>query len=65
MQSKNPNRFFGLNPVGVPNNGRKETEWSHDLPKTWREAVAAAPANAPAEDAIVDAEEQSGDADDA
>jgi len=43
MQSKNPNRFFGLNPVGVPNNGRKDVEWNHDLPKTWRDAVTEAP----------------------
>lgn len=65
MQSKNPNRFFGLNPVGVPNNGRKDVEWNHDLPKTWRDAVAEAPTNAAATEVIVEAEEASGDADDA
>jgi hypothetical protein len=66
MQSKHPNRFFGLNPVGVPGNGRKDAEWNHDLPKTWRDAVEAAPSpTAATVEEIVDAEEMSGDADDA
>lgn len=43
MQSTHPNRFFGLNPVSVPSNGPKEGEWNHDLPATWRDAVAAPP----------------------
>lgn len=66
MQSKHPNRFFGLNPVAVPNNGRKETEWNHDLQKTWRDAVGGTPAtNAAATEVIDEAEEQAGDSDDA
>ena len=43
MQSTHPNRFFGLNPVSAPGSGPKEGEWNHDLPATWRDAVAAPP----------------------
>ena len=66
MQSKHPNRFFGMNPVGVPGNGPKGTDWNHDLPKTWREAVDVGPSpTAAADEAIIASEEQAGDADDA
>ena len=66
MQSKHPNRFFGLNPVGVPGNGRKDAEWNHELPKTWRDAVEAAPSpSAATVEAIENNEEMTGDADDA
>ncbi len=40
MQSKKPNRFFGISSVTVPSQGPKEGEWSRDLPKTWRDALA-------------------------
>ncbi len=49
MQSKNPNRFFGINPVSSPSQGPKEGGWSRDLPKTWQDALASAhpPSTAP------------------
>lgn len=43
MHSTHPNRFFGLNPVSAPGSGPKEGGWNHDLPATWRDAVATAP----------------------
>lgn len=43
MHSAHPNRFFGLNPVSAPGSGPKEGGWNHDLPATWRDAVATAP----------------------
>ena len=39
MQSAYPNRFFGANPVAVPNQGRKEGGCDTDLPRTWRAAL--------------------------
>ncbi len=44
MHSAHPNRFFGLNPVSAPGSGPKEGGWNHDLPASWRDAVAAPPA---------------------
>ncbi len=40
MQSKNPNRFFGINPVISPSAGPKKGVWMRDLPKTWQDAIA-------------------------
>ena len=61
MKSAHPNRFFGMNPVGVPNNGAKDVKWSHELPKDWRSAVAGpeGPPSLPSDD-----EEYAGDFDD-
>lgn len=41
MQVSNPNRFFGMNPVSAPNQGKREGIWSHDLPRSWRDAIEA------------------------
>ncbi len=51
MQSKNPNRFFGINPVSVASQGPKEGGWSRDLPKTWQDGLASAHAPSAAADA--------------
>lgn len=57
LRSKHPNRFFGLNPQGIPNQGRKLGTWSRDLPKDWRSAI-----GADGEDtSTVDADETAGD----
>ncbi len=55
MQSKNPNRFFGINPVSVASQGPKEGGWSRDLPKTWQDALAGAHAPSTAPDAAAGA----------
>ncbi len=51
MQSKNPNRFFGISSVTMLSQGPKEGEWSRDLPKTWRDALTRTPAPSAAPDA--------------
>lgn len=39
LRSKQPNRFFGVNPQGMPSQGRREGAWSRDVPKDWRTAL--------------------------
>lgn len=39
MKSKRPNRFFGVNPQGISNQGKREEPFSHELPKDWRSAL--------------------------
>jgi len=41
IRSKNPNRFFGVNPAAIPNQGRQLVPWSKELPRDWRSALAA------------------------
>ncbi len=62
MQSKKPNRFFGISSVSVPSQGPKEGEWSRDLPKTWRDALAGTPAPSAAPDAAASAAGRGDDA---
>jgi hypothetical protein len=39
VQTKNPNRFFGSNPVSMPSAGKKEDGFPTELPRTWRSAL--------------------------
>ena len=39
LRSDKPNRFFGVNPAGIPNQGRQLTPWSREIPKDWRSAL--------------------------
>ena len=39
LRSDKPNRFFGVNPASIPNQGRQLTPWSRELPKDWRAAL--------------------------
>lgn len=56
MQTSNANRFFGLNPAAAPNQGKREGTWSHELPRTWREALDA-DGKAPADEATSSTDE--------
>ena len=60
LRSKQPNRFFGVNPQGMPNQGAREGAWSRDVPKDWRSALGLEPeaddAPAPAEEPAVTAD---------
>ncbi len=62
MQSKKPNRFFGISSVTVLSQGPKEGGWSRDLPKTWRDALAGTPAPSAAPDAAASAAGRGDDA---
>lgn len=39
LRSKQPNRFFGVNPQGISNQGKREEPFSRELPKDWRSAL--------------------------
>lgn len=39
LKSKNPNRFFNVNPQAIPNQGRNLDGFSKELPKNWRAAL--------------------------
>lgn len=39
LKSRNPNRFFNVNPQAVPNQGRNLDGFSKELPKNWRAAL--------------------------
>ena len=39
LRSDKPNRFFGVNPAGIPSQGRQLTPWSREIPKDWRSAL--------------------------
>jgi hypothetical protein len=38
-ETRHPNRWFGSNPQAVPNQGKKLSAFSRDLPKDWRSAL--------------------------
>jgi len=39
LRSRRPNRFFGVNPQGMANQGAKEGSWSREVPRDWRSAL--------------------------
>lgn len=41
METSKSNRFFGMNPVSAPNQGKREGTWSYELPRSWRDAFEA------------------------
>ncbi|HWH15934.1 MAG TPA: hypothetical protein VNT51_14430 [Miltoncostaeaceae bacterium] len=52
VESRHPNRWFGSNPQAIPNQGRRLSTWSREVPKDWRVALGAdqTPSNAPEAD---------------
>jgi len=41
VESRYPNRWFGSNPQAIPNQGRKLSTWTREVPKDWRVALGA------------------------
>jgi hypothetical protein len=49
VDTRHPNRWFGSNPQAIPNQGRRLSSWTRDVPKDWRVALGAdqRPSDAP------------------